>query len=478
MVSFWEIDVWSFVVMLGVIFAAMLFANFLRRVIRPLRRSMIPAAVLGGFLCLFLGWAWKKITGHGLFDEMTLEALTYHGLGLGVVAMTFRRTAPHKDKKGSRDVFNSGVLTVSTYLLQAILGLGITLGLSYVIHNWAAAGILLPMGFGQGPGNAYGWGLTYQTATDYPAFTDGASFGLTVAAMGFIAASVGGVIYLQMIRKKSKRVAADVDSAEMEELSLEVFTDKGEIPITDSLDKLTIQFGLVFLAYLLAYIFNRLVSIPLDKAGGFLQGTVKPLLWNFNFLVGMLFTAVIKGLLNLGKKTGVIHREYINNFMMNRISGFLFDVMVVASIAAIDLKALTKREFIFPLLTICIVGGVATFFFVRFVCRKLFSEYADEEFLIFYGMLTGTNCTGFILLREIDPYYKTPAAKNLIFQNLWAVIFGAPMLLLMGVAANSLRMTWITWGILVGFFLVMIFILFRSVIFRRKKAPAEAVTEE
>jgi hypothetical protein len=30
----------------------------------------------------------------------------------------------------------------------------------------------------------------------------------------------------------------------------------------------------------------------------------------------------------------------------------------------------------------------------------------------------------------------------------------------------------------VGFFLVMIFILFRSVIFRRKKAPAEAVTEE
>ena len=188
----------------------------------------------------------------------------------------------------------------------------------------------------------------------------------------------------------------------------------------------------------------------------------------------MLFTAVIKGLLNLGKKTGVIHREYINNFMMNRISGFLFDVMVVASIAAIDLSALTKREFIFPLLTICVVGGVATFLFVRFVCRKLFPGYADEEFLIFYGMLTGTNCTGFILLREIDPYYKTPAAKNLIFQNLWAVIFGAPMLLLMGVVANSLTMTWITWGILAGFLLMMLLILFRSFIFRRKKkAPEE-----
>ncbi len=468
MVSFWEYEVWSFVLLLGVIFTAMLITNMLRRLIGPLRRSMIPASVLAGFLCLLFDFLWKKITGEAFFEILSLEALTYHGLGLGIVAMTFRRTGAKGDPAGKRDIFNSGVLTVSAYLLQAVLGLGITLGLSYVIGNWAGAGVLLPMGFGQGPGNAYGWGLTYETATDYPAFPNGASFGLSVAAMGFIVASIGGVIYLQLIRKKNKQVDKNVDAADMEILSLEDFHEKGEIPVTDSLDKMTLQMGLVFMAYSMAYLFNHFVSIGLDAAGGFLQGTVKPLLWNFNFLVGMMFTAIIKGVLNLGKKKGIIHREYINNYLMNRISGFLFDVMVVASIAAIDLSAFLQKEFLIPLISICVVGGVATFFFIRFVCRKLFPDYQDEQFLVFFGMLTGTNCTGIILLREIDPYYQTPAARNLIFQNLWAVIFGAPMLLMLGVVPKSMTMTWISWAAFLAMFIVMVLILFRSVIFRKK----------
>lgn len=465
MVSFWEDSVWRFIVIMGVIFASMMFCNMLRRVIKPLGKSMIPAPVLAGFLCLFINWAWRRATGTGIFDEVTLEALTYHGLGLGIAAMAFCRTGAHGDKNVGRDIFNSGILTVTTYLLQAVLGLGITLGLSYVINNWAAAGILLPMGFGQGPGNAYGWGLTYETATAYPAFTNGASFGLSVAAAGFIAASVGGVIYLQYIRRKGKNVCGEA----YKEPELQDFTDVGEIPINDSLDKLSVQFGLVFLAYLMAYFFSKGVSVLLDNAGGFLQGTVKPLLWNFNFLVAMLFVAIIKGILNFGKKKGYIHREYINNFLMSRISGLLFDIMVVASIAAIDLNAFANHDFLIPLLSICVVGGIATFFYVRFVCRKLFPDYQDEQFLIFYGMLTGTNCTGYILLREVDPFYKTPASRNLIFQNLWAVVFGAPMLLLMGVVANSLRMTWITLGLLIAFFGVMLAVLFRSKIFKKKK---------
>lgn len=467
--SFWNIEIWSFIIMLSVLFVAMMFANLLRRTIKPLGMSLIPSAVLAGFLLLIVNEIVKKVFGTSLFDTVTLESLTYHGLGLGVVAMTYRNVGDEgHSRKGRIDIFNSGILTVSTYLIQAVLGLGITLGLSYVIGNWAAAGILLPMGFGQGPGNAYGWGVTYQTATDYPAFANGASFGLSVAAMGFIAASIGGVIYLNMMKRKGK-IKLDGTNEEAEDLSAEKITSKGEIPIAESLDKLTVQFGLIFLAYILAYIFSYVVSLGLDKAGGFLEQTVKPLLWNFNFLVGMLFVFIIKSFMRLFKKHGLMRREYVNNFMMNRISGLMFDIMVVASIAAINLSAFKYREFIIPLLLICIVGGVASFFYVKFVTEKLFPEYRDEQFLMFYGMLTGTNSTGFTLLREVDPFYKTPAAKNLIYQNLWAVLFGAPMLLLMGFAARSMRWTWITWGLLVAFLVIMLLILFRTFIFRRKK---------
>jgi len=470
--SFWNIEIWSFVIMLSVLFVAMMIANLLRRTIKPLRMSLIPSAVLAGFLLLIVNEIVKKAFGTSLFDTVTLESLTYHGLGLGVVAMTYRNVGDERSKKGRRDIFNSGILTVSTYLLQAVLGLGITLGLSYVIGNWAASGILLPMGFGQGPGNAYGWGVTYQTATDYPPFQHGASFGLSVAAMGFIAASIGGVVYLNMMKRKGK-IKLDGTNEEAEDLSAEKITTKGEIPIAESLDKLTVQFGLIFLAYILAYLFSYVISLGLDKAGGFLEQTVKPLLWNFNFLVGMLFVFIIKAFMRLFKKCGVMRREYVNNFMMNRISGLMFDLMVVASIAAINLSAFKYREFVVPLLLICVVGGVASYFYVKYVTEKLFPEYRDEQFLMFYGMLTGTNSTGFTLLREVDPFYKTPAARNLIYQNLWAVLFGAPMLLLMGFAARSMRWTWITWGLLVAFLVIMLLILFRSFIFRRRKKESK-----
>ena len=50
--SFWDAEVWSFVVTLAVLFGAMLLANALRRQIPFLRRSLIPSSVLGGFLVL------------------------------------------------------------------------------------------------------------------------------------------------------------------------------------------------------------------------------------------------------------------------------------------------------------------------------------------------------------------------------------------------------------------------------------------
>ena len=49
-------------------------------------------------------------------------------------------------------------------------------------------------------------------------------------------------------------------------------------------------------------------------------------------------------------------------------------------------------------------------------------------------MLTGTASTGMILLREIDPNFETLAAQNLVLQQLPAVVFGAPLLLIVGFA--------------------------------------------
>ena len=466
--NFWDYEIWKLVVMLAVLCGGMLLANLLRRVIPFLRKSLIPSAVLAGFLILIIERIYYSVTGISMFTTSTLEALTYHGLGIGFVAVALRSTEHNAGKKARVDIFNSGLITVSTYLLQAVVGLAITIGLFYAIGSWAAGGMLLPMGFGQGPGQAYNWGHIYETATDYAAFPNGTSFGLTIAAMGFISASIGGVIYMNRMRRAGNPKAMRENAEEIEDLSAVTVTGKDEIPLSESMDKFSVQVAMVLLVYLITFAFMWFASIGLDALGGFWSGTVKPLIWGFNFLFGTVFAVLLKAVFSGCRKRGWVKRQYLNNFMLNRISGFMFDIMVVSSIAAINLSAFTHKEFILPLLLVCVAGTIVTYWYVRRVCARLFPEYGDEAFLAMYGMLTGTASTGIILLREIDPLFETPASGNLIYQQLWAIVFGFPMLLLLGFVARSMTWTWATLGILLGLFILMFVLMYRKFIFKRK----------
>ena len=467
--NFWDSEVWTFVVTLAILLGAMLTANWLRQTVKFLRKSLIPSPVLGGFLVLFVDAAFKAIFGHSMFVTSTLEALTYHGLGLGFVALAWRHTEKIKGKKARRDVFNTSTITVGGYLIQGAVGLIITIALFYLVGSYAASGVLLPMGYGQGPGQAYNWGHTFEMYTEYTPFRYGTSFGLTVAAMGFIAASIGGVIYLNKMREAGDKRAMNDDAELMEDLSVEQVTGKNEIPLAESMDKMTVQIGLVFITYFISYALMYGITLLLDNAGSFVVNTVKPLLWGFNFLVGTAVAVLLKSIGNGLRKKGVMKREYTNNFMLNRISGLMFDIMVVASIAAIDLSAFKHREFWLPLLLVCIAGAVVTYFYTKWMCKRLFPDYTEEMFLAMYGMLTGTASTGIILLREVDPLFKTPASHNVIYQNLWSIILGAPMLLLMGFVARSMTWTWITLGATIVLFGGIVLLQYRRSILAKMK---------
>ena len=126
--------------------------------------------------------------------------ITYHALALGFIATTLKNSENKVTKQRSVEIFNTGVTTVATYLLQAVFGMGITIGLAFVVKEFfPAAGILLPFGYGQGTGQALNYGSIYES--DY-GFIGGKSFGLTIAALGFLSASIGGVIYLNIINLK------------------------------------------------------------------------------------------------------------------------------------------------------------------------------------------------------------------------------------------------------------------------------------
>ncbi|MBQ4601833.1 MAG: hypothetical protein IJB24_03130 [Clostridia bacterium] len=457
MENFWDYSAWGAFSLVAVLLIALLLANVLKRVIKPLRASLIPTSVLGGGILLVLAGLYRLTTGDVFFDTAffggngtaNLELITYHTLALGFIASTFKSGKEKMSKKRSVEIFNTGVTTVATYLLQGVFGLAISvLAVLVVPKFFSAAGMLLPFGYGQGTGQAMNYGNIYET--DW-GFGGGKSFGLAIAALGFLSASIGGVIHLMVLKKQGKVYASAKDKV----LRNSDIETENEIPMQESVDKLTVQVALVAVAYLVAY----LIMFFLGKA---LPG-MRSVIYGFNFLLGVLSTVLVKFVLKLFRKSGMNTRDYINDFLMTRVSNFFFDIMVVAGIAAIRLSIL--KDYWGIILITGVVGLVITYIYNRIVAKTLFAEYAEEQFLAMFGMLTGTASTGIILLREIDGDFKTPAADNLVYQNFPAIVFGFPLMFLATYAPKAPVLTMI---ILAIAFAAMNVILFRSKIFKRR----------
>lgn len=459
MENFWDFSVWGWFNVLAVLLMSLLAAKALKKVVPILNASLIPTSVLGGAILLVVAGIYKLITGDVMFDTAffggsgttTLEIITYHCLALGFIASTLKAGGGKMTKKRTEEIFNTGVTTVSTYLLQAIVGFGITMVAALIIKDFfPAAGVLLPFGYGQGTGQAMNYGNIYEQ--DF-GFVGGKSFGLTIAALGFLSASLGGVVHLYILRKKGQILDRGRDEAA---IRAEEIQSEGEIPMQESMDKITVQLAFIALAYFIA----QLLMIGL---GNLIPG-MKSVIYGFNFLLGVAAAAIVKAVLNFLNKHGLVRRKHTNDFLMTRCSNFFYDLMVVAGVAAIRLGILENYWGI--MLILGVVGLFITYFYNLFVAKKLFPAYPQEQFLMMYGMLTGTASTGIILLREIDGDFKTPAADNMVYQNLPAIVFGFPMMLLATLAPVKPALTMV---ILILFFVVMNLILFRSVIFKRKK---------
>ena len=452
--------VWQWLIQFCILAVALLLGNVLRTQIPFLKKSLLPSALLGGLLLLIF----KAIPGcEGLINKPMMEIVTFHALGLGFVALALKNNKI-ESKSTPMKVIETGALTASTYVIQGIVGL--LASIAFFIFGkkiFYAAGLLLPMGYGQGPGQALNFGSQFASQAHSQGIEfAGADFGLSIAAMGFIVGSLIGVIYMNILRRKGKLSAKKIMDAQTNKL--EDYEGSNEIPDSESIDKLSVQICMVLFVYFLVYLFtNWIQGMDLGKFG---TNTLKPMLWGFNFLLGTLFGVLFKNILKLFKKQRLMRREYINNYMLNRISGFCFDIMIVAGTAAISFEEF--RRFVVPFIVICALGAIVTFVYVLWICKHLYPDYKYEGFFSMFGMLTGTASNGMILLREIDPKFETPAANNLVLQALAAIVMGFPVMLLLGYAPQSLSNSWITLGIMVAFWAVLTIFMLRTKIFKKK----------
>lgn len=440
---------WNSIIQIVIIATTILVANVLRRKIPFIRKAVIPTAVLGGFLLLG-----AKLIGLVKIDLQFFEIITYHCIALGFIALSLRVPEQTEQAKGDRVGLKSGAVIVSSYMIQAIAGLCISLGLAYTVMPdlFKASGILLPMGYGQGPGQANNIGASYESM----GFAGGRAFGLAIAAAGYLSACIVGVIYMTWLSKKGKfkRVDQEIVSGSV---TIDTFQDENEVPIAESVDRLSMQVALVFLVYGATFWITHGVTSFLSAVSPGLANTLNALLWGFNFMIGSGLAIALRSIFKVLRKTRLMTRQYQNNYLLSRISGFAFDIMIVAGLASIEIDNL--KGLWVPFWLMAVAGAIVTLLHLQYVCKKVYKDYYYEGLLSMYGMMTGTISSGVLLLRELDPQLKTPASGNLVIGSSFAILLAIPLLVVVGMAPKSVMMTFITLGIVILYYLILLVIV-------------------
>lgn len=454
--------VWGFIAQLGLLLLFLMAGNILRRTIPLFRKCLIPSALLGGGMLLVVNIICKQFD-FVLVDKRLMQVITYHCLAIGFAAMTLKtEKSTHKTSKAQ--IVEFGALQGGSYMLQAFVGLGITLILFLVTQHGEQivsyiCGLILPLAFGQGPGNALSWDINF-TNTPAALFAGNGSFGLSLASIGFVVASVFGVLYINIHKKRGDLVVRKASpNAEFVD---QTNPSGDEIPDNESVDKFTIQVGFVALAYALSFGFMCLL--------GALSDFTNSIAWGFNFLWASLAAMLIKAVVKQLRKHNQMHREYINNYQMDRISGFSFDLMIVAGVAAIEINDI--KNYILPIVILSLVGSVITFLYIRLVAKECFKGFEHEFFLMSFGTLTGTASNGMILMKEIDPGLRTPTSSLYILSNFPAMVMIAPLLLCLNFAGQSVTNAIIACSIFFVLWLLYTVYLFRRRIFKKRYANA------
>ena len=452
--------VWSFMVQFGLLLLFLMLGNILRRTIPLFRKCLVPSALLGGTLMLVINVIGKQF-GFYLVDNRLMQVITYHCLAIGFAAMTLK-TEKSTHKTNKTHVLEFGALQGGTYMLQAFVGLGITLVL-FLLTRYGeqiisyVCGLVLPLAFGQGPGNALSWDINF-TNTPAAQFAGNGSFGLSLASIGFVVASVLGILYINIYKKRGELFVRKARPAG--EIIDQTNPNGDEIPDNESVDKFTLQAGFVALAYALSFGFMCLLGVLSDFTNS--------IAWGFNFLWASLAAMLIKAVVSRLRRHNLMNRVYINNYQMDRISGFSFDLMIVAGVAAIEINDI--KNYILPVVILSVVGAVITYIYIRKVTKECFPGFEHEMFLMSFGTLTGTASNGVILMKEADPGLRTPTSSLYILSNFPAMVMIAPLLFLLGFAAKSLTNAVIAFVIFFVLWATYTVYLFRRKIFKKRFA--------
>ena len=408
----WEIQlgIRELVLDMGIIAGLLVFSTWLRTRVALFRKFLIPVSLIAGFLGLAIGPELLKLVS---FDLERMGVYVYH-----LLALTFIGVGLRPSSNRTAGAVHIGFIKVVTMIAQALIGLLIALLFLWLVSPSIvpSVGMLLPLGFGMGPGIAFSVGQSWHAY----GFPDAANIGLTLAAIGFLIAYFSGIA---IVNRGVERGYTSVDASVLKEGAPTLGSGESGSKLTffsGAVDTLTFHIALVMAIYLLSYV----VLVGLEKLLISLgQAQELTILWSFNFIVANLLAILVRTMIN---RTPA--RRVVDPGTTNRLTSFFADLLVTTAIMAISLRI--AWAYIAPIGVMCVLGALVTYFAIKVLIKKSFEDHVFERTVGLFAEQTGTISSGLALIRVTDPELKTPVAQDQVLGSGFALALGFPMLLL------------------------------------------------
>ncbi len=146
------------------------------------------------------------------------------------------------------------------------------------------------------------------------------------------------------------------------------------------------------------------------------------LIFGFHFIISGILAMVFRRLLVVIPVPNRLH-----DGLLGRIAGTTVDVATCAAFCAIQISVLKAN--LAPILITTTTAGTVTLIVCIWAARRAFPSHPFEHAIVLFGCSTGTMPTGLALLRVLDPELRGPVATSAVLGATAAIIFGAPLLL-------------------------------------------------
>lgn len=355
--------------------AALLFvAKIIRCKFRFIQHAYIPAALLAGFLGLFLGPQFLDIL------PFSSEIANYPSILIAVLfgsmfVGTRGKMSVKSVLKGAGDtMLINGASEMMQFAVFILIGVAVLPVAFSGINN--AFGLMLPAGFVGGHGTAAAIGGVLGDA----GWADASTIGQTFATVGLLGGILLGVVLINFgARKGWTKVIRGIN--ELPEEMLTGVVPEGKAASLGrsttngvSIDSLTWHACLVLVSVGMAYLVNEGLKIVMP-------GISFPT-YGLALLCGVVVQLVLKAV----KLDSSVDKDVITH-----IGSSATDFLVVFGIASIKVSVVV--QYWVPIVVLSVLGFLFVTAWLLLVSRRFFCDYWFEHGIYIFGMSTGVLAT-------------------------------------------------------------------------------------